>query len=47
VNVEEEIENAFQREISLTDSEDVIFEKNGPLRTIEALTHHLYKLLEE
>jgi len=47
VTVEEEIENAFHREISLTDSEDVIFEKNGPLRTIEALVHHLYKLLEE
>ncbi len=46
VAVEQEIEDAFQMTINLTDNTDAIYEKNSPLYTIEALVHDIFQLME-
>jgi acyl carrier protein len=46
VAVEQEIENAFHREISLTDNTDEIFDLNGPLHTVETLVDYIANLME-
>ena len=47
VAIEQEIEYTFQKEISLTDNDDLMVEENGPMHTIKTLVHHISNLLGE